>query len=97
VISAAHHAIILKAETAIDRREWMAKLLVKAQGGKGTSPVKVSSNGSTPTMRTSLSDGSLVCAYFFLYLTNITKLDTELYVYLDIFLDFTGYCCQKTA
>ena len=61
VISAAHHAVILKAETAIDRKEWMAKLLIKAQGGKGSSPVKGSSNGTTPTMRTSLSDGSLVC------------------------------------
>ena len=50
VMSTSHHAVILKAETAIDRKEWMAKLLIKAQGGKGNSPVKGSSNGTTPTI-----------------------------------------------
>ena len=64
---AAHHTIILKAETATDRKEWIAKLLIKAQASKGTATVKGSSNDVDSTLRTSLSDGSLVCAYVFVY------------------------------
>ncbi|KAI5073815.1 hypothetical protein GOP47_0011828 [Adiantum capillus-veneris] len=55
----AHHAIVLKAESMIDRKEWMNKLLVKGQGAKSGASVKGQSNDAAPSMRTSLSDGSL--------------------------------------
>lgn len=55
----AHHSIILKAENMADRKEWMNKLLVKGQGSKGGVSAKGPSNDAAPSMRTSLSDGSL--------------------------------------
>ncbi|KAH7422290.1 hypothetical protein KP509_12G002200 [Ceratopteris richardii] len=57
----AHHSIILKADTMIDKKEWMNKLQSKGQGSKNSTSLRGSSNDSAPatTMKTSLSDGSL--------------------------------------
>jgi hypothetical protein len=64
VFNVAHHSVVLKAESAIDRKEWIAKLLIKAQASKGA---KGPSNDSDSTIKTSFSDGSLVCDSIFVY------------------------------
>lgn len=53
----AHSAVLLKAESAVDKVEWINKIsnVIQARGGQ----IRVSSDGG-PTMRQSLSDGSLV-------------------------------------
>ncbi|KAG4386199.1 hypothetical protein GLYMA_12G242300v4 [Glycine max] len=52
----AHSAVVLKAESAADKIEWIKKIsqVIQAKGGQ----IRISSDGA-PTMRHSLSDGSL--------------------------------------
>ncbi|KAH7297573.1 hypothetical protein KP509_25G002000 [Ceratopteris richardii] len=55
----AHHAIILKADTMIDKKEWMNKLLSKGQSSKGGASASSPSTDMPPSIRTGSSDGSL--------------------------------------
>lgn len=56
ILMAAHSAVILKAENVADKVEWLNRLRNVAQPSGG-SQMK---GESGPTMRQSLSDGSLV-------------------------------------
>ena len=58
---AAHSSVVLKAETVADKVEWIKKISKVIQPSKGV-PRGAPAEGG-PTMRQSLSDGSLV-SYF---------------------------------
>lgn len=55
-----HSAVVLKAESAADKVEWINKIsnVIQAKGGQ----IRISSEGGS-TMRQSLSDGSLVSCW----------------------------------
>lgn len=57
---AAHSAVVLKAESAADKVEWINRIsnVIQAKGGQ----IRISSEGGS-TMRQSLSDGSLVSCW----------------------------------
>lgn len=57
---AAHSAVVLKAESATEKTEWIKKIsnVIQAKGGQ----IKILSEGGS-SMRHSLSDGSLVSCW----------------------------------
>lgn len=57
---AAHSAVILKAENMADKTEWVNKITNVIQPSKGATG-KGAPSEVGPSMRQSLSDGSLVC------------------------------------
>lgn len=82
-MSAAHSAVVLKAENMAEKTQWLNKLrsVISSKGGE----VK---GESGPPVRHSLSDGSLVIPY-----TSLSSQICSTFIFLNSFICSVIFCC----